>query len=272
MKRREFILAGSAATVAGLTGSALLPRRSAADSHLELRQPGVLTAAAEGTYPPFSFRNQDGEFDGIGRKSMVEICRRLELEFDPVITKWETLLVGLLADKFDIISSAMGITAERQESVTFCDAWVESGSKLFVHADSSIMSSSEASGKRVGAIVASIFVPVAEALVGDSGKVLTYQTDVDGMRDVINGNIDGIILDAIAGSYALKNAGLPLRPMPEFQQSYQLGWAVQKGKPNLVKAVNAAHWDMVADGTFAEICEPLIGFDPTPKDPIRSIL
>ena len=115
-------------------------------------------------------------------------------------------------------------------------------------------------------------MPVAEQLVGESGKVLTYQTDVDGMRDVVNGNIDGIILDSIAASYAITKSGLPLRPMPEFQQSYQLGWAVQKGKPNLVKAINQAHWDMVEDGTFAKICEPLIGFDPTPKNPIRSIL
>lgn len=271
MKRREFMLTGTAAA-AGLTGSALVSVPASAATGLELIEPGVLTAAAEGTYPPYSFLNADGEFDGIGRKTMAEICRRLDLQFDPVITKWETLLVGLLAGKFDIISSAMGITAERQESVTFCDAWVESGSKLFVHSDSSIMSSAEADGKRVGAIVASIFVPVAEALVGDTGKVLTYQTDVDGMRDVVNGNIDGIILDAIAASFAIKTANLPLRAMPEFQQSYQLGWAVEMGKPNLVKAINSTHWEMVEDGTFAAICEPLIGFDPTPKDPIRSIL
>ena len=269
MITRRNILIG---TAAGLAAPMISASRSAASEALELNKPGILTAAAEGTFPPYSFLNENGEYDGIGRKAMAEIAHRLDLEYNPVITKWESLLVGILANKFDIAASAMGINAERQEQVYFCDGWVESGSRLFVRDDSPYMSSSDLKGKRVGAIVASIFIPVAESIVGEDGEVPVFQADVEGMQDVANGNIDGVILDSISAAYLITKASLPLRGMPNIEQSYQLGWPVSKSKPNLVRAVNEKHWEMVADGTFAAICEPLIGFDPTPADPIRSLL
>ena len=259
-------------TASGMAAPMILPSASWANEALELNTPGVLTAAAEGTFPPYSFLNEQGEYDGIGRKTMEEIANRLGLEYNPVITKWESLLVGILANKFDIAASAMGINSERQEQVYFCDGWVESGSRLFVREDSPFTSSADLKGKKVGAIVASIFIPVAEGIVGPEGKVPVFQADVEGMQDLANRNIDGVILDSISAAYLITKSSLPLRGMPNIEQSYQLGWPVNKSKPNLVRAVNEKHWEMVDDGSFAAICEPLIGFDPTPADPIRSLL
>lgn len=270
MISRRNVLLGTIA--AGVAAPALITSRSIASDALELNEPGVLTAAAEGTFPPYSFLNDKGQFDGIGRKAMEEIAKRLDLEYNPVITKWESLLVGILANKFDIAASAMGINAERQKQVYFCDGWVESGSRLFVKSDSPYMSSADVTGKKVGAIVASIFIPVAERLVGPDGKVPVFQSDVEGMQDLANGNIDGVVLDSISAAYLITKFDLPLRGMPNIEQSYQLGWPVNKSKPNLVKAVNEKHWEIVEDGTFAKICNDLIGFDPTPADPIRSQL
>ena len=269
MITRRKVLVGTAASVAA---PAILTSRSEARGALELNEPGVLTAAAEGTFPPYSFLNEKGEYDGIGRKAMAEIARRLDLKYNPVITKWDSLLVGLLANKFDIAASAMGINAERQKQVYFCDAWVESGSRLIVRDDSPYKKSSDLKGKKVGALVASIFIPAAKKIVGPDGGVPLFQADVEGMQDVANRNIDGVILDSISAAFIITRSKLPLRGMPNIEQSYQLGWPVSKDKPNLVRAVNKMHWEIVEDGTFAKICQPLIGFDPTPKSPIRSLL
>ena len=269
MTTRRTILIGAAASV---VAPAILTSRSEAGGALELNKPGVLTAAAEGTFPPYSFLNEEGEYDGIGRKAMAEIASRLDLEYNPVITRWESLLVGVLANQFDIAASAMGINAERQKQVYFCDAWVESGSRLFVRDDAPYEKSADLKGKKVGALVASIFIPVAENIVGPDGGVPLFQADVEGMQDVVNRNIEGVILDSISAAYIITKSKLPLRGMPNIEQSYQLGWPVSKDKPNLVRAVNKRHREIVEDGTFANICQPLIGFDPTPKSPIRSLL
>ena len=271
ISRRKILLNSMAAGAVGFAAPAFLRTYAHAAGALELNEAGIMTSAAEGTFAPFSFLNKSGKSDGIGYKTMEEIAKRLDLKYNPIVTKWESLLIGILANKFDISASAMGINAERQKQVFFCDAWLESGSKLFVHKDSAYKASSEVMGKKVGAIVASIFIPVAKRLVGPEGEVPVYQADVDGMQDVVNGNVDGIILDAVAGSYAITESKLPLRGMPNLEQSYQMGWAANKSKPNLVKAINEKHWEMVKDGTFAAICKPLIGFDPTPNEPIRTI-
>lgn len=267
MQRRLFMQAGAAFAAHPLIPSIRPSKALAAD--LELIEPGVLSTATEGSFPPFSIRDADGELDGFELRVIREIAVRLGLEHKPVIIKWESILVGLMSDQFDMISNPMGITEERQQSVTFCDAWVESGARLVVRDDSAIKSLDDANGKSIGVIVASTFVPMAEKL---GGEVKSYKSDPEALQDLTNGNIDSVITDAVAGAYAIKEAGLPLKLIDGYIDNYQMGWAVKKGKPNLVKAVNSTLAAMIEDGTFAGIADDIIGIDPTPSDPIRSII
>ena len=118
MKRRDILKTAGALGASVLAAPCVM--RSASAAELELLTPGVLTCATEGTYPPFSMQGPDGKLDGLEMRIMGEICRRLELEYKPVIVKWESMLVGLQANHFDIVGNAMGITPKRQEAVTFC--------------------------------------------------------------------------------------------------------------------------------------------------------
>ena len=265
MKRREFLCTASAT----LAATALVPGLGWAAEELELLTPGVLTSATEGTYPPFSMRTPSGKLDGLEMRIMGEICNRLGLQYEPVIVKWDSMLVGLQADHFDIVGNAMGITAERQKAVTFCDGWIETGARVVVRRDSAYSEPDQLRGKRIGAIAASTFIPIVEQLGGD---LRAYKADVDGMQDLVNGNIEAVILESIAANYAITKSRLPLRSLPGLIDPAQLGWAVKKGKPNLVRAINATRAEMVAEGKIAVLFEDLIGYDPSPEEPIRSIL
>ena len=267
MQRRSIIKAGAALAVLPLV-PAIAPSRAMA-SDLELIEPGVLSTATEGSFPPFSIRDAAGELGGFELEVIREIASRLGLEHKPVIIKWDSILVGLMSDQYDMISNPMGITEERQQSVTFCDAWVESGARLVVRDDSDIKSLDDADGKTIGVIVASTFVPMAEQL---GGEVRSYKSDPEALQDLVNGNIDAVITDAVAGAYAIKEAGLPLQLIDGYIESYQMGWAFKQGKPTLVAAVNGTLAAMIEDGTFAAIADDIIGLDPTPTDPIRSII
>ena len=265
MKRRTFLTAAAGA----LAAPALIRRPAFAAGELELLEPGVLKSATEGTFPPFSFRGPGGKLDGLEMRIMGEIADRLGLTYEPVVIKWDSMLIGLQADQFDIVGNAMGITEERQQQVTFCDGWLESGAQLIVPEDSDIAGADGTAGKRLGVITASIFVPLVE---GWGAEAVHYKADVDAMQDTVNGNIDGMVTDSIAGAYAISRAGLPLKLVGGLHSPYQMGWAVRKGKPNLVTAINATRAEMVADGTVKGLFEDLIGFDPSPAEPIRSLL
>ena len=262
MKLPAFIAA--AAVAIGL----LLPSAGQAQE-LELIQPGKLLIATEGTYPPFSMRGPDGELDGLEIRVGKEIAKRLGLEYTPVIIKWESLLIGLAADQYDFASDAMDITEARQKEVTFGDGWLESGGRVVTKNDSDIKKADDIKGRNVGVLVASTW----EKLATERGAtVKTYKAESDAIQDLVNGNIDAVITDSIAGAYTIQASKLPLRMTDDYVSSIQKGFPFNKGKKvNLVKAVNKALADMIADGTYEKLTSPIIGYSPAPKEPIRTI-
>ncbi|OLP57913.1 amino acid ABC transporter [Xaviernesmea oryzae] len=261
MKFKSIILA-----LAAVASVAMTPMAKAAD--LELLQPGKLLVATEGTYPPFSMRAPDGTLDGLEIRVVKEIAKRLNLEYTPVIIKWDALLVGLQADQYDMSSDAMDITEARQKQVTFADGWLESGGRVLTGESSPIKSAADLKGKTVGALVSSTWTKIAEE---KGATVKGYKAESDAMQDLVNGNVDAVITDSIAAAYAIKTGGLPLKMTDDYVSHVQKGFAFKMGKPYLVEAVNKALAEMVADGTYAKLTTDLVGFDPTPKDPIKTI-
>jgi polar amino acid transport system substrate-binding protein len=258
-------LLAAAALALGL----LAPVAAMAADELELIQPGKLLIATEGTYPPFSMRSPSGDLDGLEIRVGKEIAKRLNLEYTPVIIKWESLLVGLAADQYDFASDAMDITEARQKEVTFADGWLESGGRVVIKKDSEIKTSDDIKGRTVGVLVASTW----EKLARDRGAdVKTYKAEADAIQDLVNGNIDAVITDSIAAAYAIQASKLPLTMTDDYVSHIQKGFPFKKDKKtNLVKAVNKALADMIADGTYEKLTKELVGYSPAPKDPIKTI-
>lgn len=234
---------------------------------LELLKPGKIMVATEGTFPPFSMRSPDGQLDGLEIRVAKEVAKRLNVEYEPVIIKWESLLIGLAADQYDFSSAAMDITAERQKQVTFADGWLESGGRVVVKKGSDIKTPDAIKGRVVGVQVSSTWQKLAEER---GATIKTYKAESDAIQDLVNGNIDAVITDSIAAAYDIDKSKLPLELVEGYLSHIQKGFPFKKGKPNLVKAVNKALADMVADGTYAKLTTPLVGYSPAPKEPIRS--
>jgi len=90
------------------------------------------------------------------------------------------------------------------------------------------------------------------------------------MRDLADNKIDGMVTDSIAAAWAAEHAKMPLRTVPGYLSRIQKGWAAKKDRVELVKALNKALSDMIADGTYASMTTALIGYSPAPAEPIRS--
>jgi polar amino acid transport system substrate-binding protein len=265
--RLTFLPVLAAALVGGIFAGGLSAQTADAQE-LEVIKPGTLLVATEGTYPPFSMRSPDGQLDGLEIRVAKELARRLNLQYEPVIIKWEALLVGLAADQYDFASDAMDITSERQKQVMFADGWLESGGRIVTKVGSPIKTPADIKGKTVGVLVATTWQKLAEER---GATVKTYKAESDGLQDLANGNIDAVITDSIAAAYAIEASKLPLVLVDEYMSHIQKGFPFKKGKPNLVRAVNKALADMIADGTYAKLTTPLIGYSPAPKDPIKTL-
>jgi polar amino acid transport system substrate-binding protein len=245
----------------------LLPAAAQAQGQLELLQPGKLSCGADGGYPPFSFTNEKGEFDGLEVRVMKEMARRAGLEYAPVVVKFDSALVGLMSNQYDVLCNVLDITAERQKQVRFLDGWLESGGRLLVSKDAKISKPEEFTGV-IGVLASSTWAKLAETLKAKETKY--YKVEVDALRDLVNGNIDGMITDAIVGAWGIQKSALPIKATEGYLSHVQKGFAIRKDKPNLAKALNKALSDMLADGTYQKMTSEIIGYSPHPKEPIRS--
>lgn len=229
---------------------------------------GTLKCAFSGSYAPFSMQGSDGKWSGLTVEVFREMTDRVGLKLDYVITKWESLLVGLMAGQYDMLCDTMDITKERQAKVLFVDGWLESGGRLVVHKDSDIKTLEGFEGKTMGVLVSSTWAELAKGL--KPGETKFYQSEGDAMRDVADGKIDGMVTDSIAAAWAGQNAGMPLVAVPGYLSRIQKGFATTKDHEALVKAMNKALADMVADGTYEKITSAIVGYSPAPEEPIRS--
>lgn len=95
-------------------------KKSDADTVLSrIEESKKLNVAFEGTYPPFNFLDDNDEFQGFDVDISNELAKRLGVEANFIATKWDGLIGGLKADKFDIIIGQMTVTEERKKKRRF---------------------------------------------------------------------------------------------------------------------------------------------------------
>lgn len=123
--RRRALLAGGAALAA--LGAAGCSRVSSADTKDggnlldRLRSQGTVRLGIAGEIP-FGYIDKDGEFTGEAPEIAKVIFKRLGVEkVQPVPTEFASLIPGLRAQQFDVVSAGMYINPERCRQVIFSD-------------------------------------------------------------------------------------------------------------------------------------------------------
>lgn len=224
----------------------------------------VLNVAFEGTYPPFNFLDDNDEFQGFDVDISNEIADRLGVKANFIATKWDGLIGGLKADKFDIIIGQMTVTEERKKSVDFTDPYVITGSVLVTREDTNdITKLEDIKGKKVGVGGGTTFEEVANSVEGADVKL--YKAVSDYIQDLTNERLDVIINDQLLISYNIKENNLPIKIASDIVNIDEIGMAVNKGNEDFIKKVNTALSEMKEDGTYNEIYKKWFGTDPIEK-------
>ncbi|WJY28121.1 transporter substrate-binding domain-containing protein [Sporosarcina trichiuri] len=222
----------------------------------------VMRVAFEGTYPPFNYMDEKNEFQGFDVDISMEIAKRLGVKPEFIATKWDGLIGGLKADKFDIIIGQMTVTEERKKSVDFTDPYVVTGSVLITREDTNdITELADIKGKKVGVGGGTTFEEVANSV--DGADVKLYKAVSDYIQDLTNKRLDVIINDQLLMNYNIKENNLPIKITSDILNKDSIGMAVNKGNEEFVKNVNAALTEMKEDGTYKEIYKKWFGADPS---------
>ena len=234
----------------------------------ELITAGKLTVATGADLPPYSFMNELGQLDGFEIRVMREVARRLGLVYEPVVMPWADILKGLRNKTFDMSSVSMDITPERQLEFDFCDGWVASSAVMLARSEDAPLTEAELGSLGCGVLGNSTWVSLAKARYEENLKV--YASNSIAVKALLNREVGLVITDELYADYLTRNPESGLVRLGKPLVSFQKGWALAKGNPHLVQAVNSALAIMIEEGVFQAIAEPFLGYSPHPKQPIRS--
>ncbi|VTU45482.1 transporter substrate-binding domain-containing protein [Variovorax sp. PBL-E5] len=93
-------------------------------------QPGTYRIATEGTYPPWSFKDAQGQLQGWDVDIAHALCEKMQARCEIVAQDWDGIIPGLVARKFDLIVASMAITEQRRQRVDFSDKYKETISRF----------------------------------------------------------------------------------------------------------------------------------------------
>jgi len=148
----SLLLAACGTSTTTVTGPPANPATPAVAAPNDLITPGVLTVGSDTTYPPQEYIDTaTGKAIGFDVDLITAIAQRMGLQAKIVTTKFDTIVDDEAARRFDVVISALFITAERQKKVDFVP-YFKAGESLLVQAGNplNIKSLADLCGRNVG--------------------------------------------------------------------------------------------------------------------------
>ena len=234
---------------------------AAAQSNLDaIKAAGVLKIGTEGTYAPFTYHDASGKLVGFDVEIGEAIAEKLGVKAEFLEGKWDGLIAGLDAKRYDVVINQVGITEERKKKYDFSDPYIASKAVLIVKADNEdIKSFEDLSGKRAAQSLSSNFGKLAEAsgaeLVGTDGFDQSIQL-------VLTGRADATINDSLSFlDFKKQKPDAPVKVVAEQADADYSGVILRKGEPELLAEFNEALVAIREDGTYDVISQKYFGAD-----------
>lgn len=259
MKRRFFVLM---ACLGIFQGMFLTASRVAAEEPLRV--------AIEGAFPPFSYVTPDG-LQGFDVDIAKALCAELNRPCELRQQRWDGIISGLLAKKYDAIVASMSITAERQKVVDFTKPYWFTPSRFIALKGAFDDDSPESlAGKAIGVQRGSIQDDYVTAEYADA-DIRRYATQEDALLDLTARRVDTVLAPSISVlGFLESNDGADFayfggRHSDPAYFGIGAGVAVRKEDNDLQKALNAALVRLMQDGRYDAINARYFSVSIAPK-------
>ena len=258
------LFAACGGTTAGGTTPTPNPATPTVAPPTDLITPGTLTVGSDTTYPPQEYIDTTtGQAKGFDVDLITAIAQRMGLKTNVVTTNFNTIIDSLIAKRFDVVISAVTITADRQKKVDFVP-YFSAGESLLVQNGNplNIKSTVDLCGRKVGVqngTIEQADLQTASDACKKAGKpaiemtVLTNQTDV--IQLLATNRVVATYQDSPVTDYYNKLfpgrftvGGSVINAGPE-------GIVVRKGDTAMFNAIQTALNQLKADGTYHSIIQ-----------------
>jgi cystine transport system substrate-binding protein len=227
----------------------------------EIKNKGEFLIGTEGTYPPFTFHDQEtGELTGFDVEITREVANRLGVEPLFKETQWDAMFAGLNSKRFDMVANQVGIRPDRQEKYDFSNPYITSSAVLVVHEDNEAITSYEdINGVKAAQSLTSNYADIAKV---NGAEIVSVEGFKEAIELLATKRVDVTINDRLSVlDFLNERKDAPVKIVARQDEVSQSGLMFRKGNPELVEAVNEALQSMMDDGTYLEISKKWFGED-----------
>ena len=227
-----------------------------------IQKAGIITIGSDVSYAPVEFyKTGTDQVQGLDYDLARALGAKLGVKVAFVNTTFDGIIPALLADRFDIVMSAMNDTPEREKRIDFIDYFL-AGSGILVRKGNPerIFSLADLCGKTADAEKGTA---QEHMLAAQSAKcaaahkppitVLALATDTDALQQLKVGRSVAHVADFPVAAYAARLSGGLLEIVGKQYAVAPYGIGVRKDDRRLRDALQAALRAVIADGTYAKV-------------------
>jgi polar amino acid transport system substrate-binding protein len=213
-----------------------------------------LVVGMDMTYPPFEFKNEKGEPDGVDVRMAEELAKFVGRPLKLESYAFEGLLPALQAGKIDLIISGMTQNEERKKSIDFSDPYAFTGLAMLVAKNSAIQSIDDV--KKPGITIAAKIGTTGETWARTNlpqAKVTALDSEATCALEVAQGRADAFLYDQLSiYKYCKANEATTRAILKPFvEESWSIG--IRKGNDELKNKVNAFLKEFRSSGGLAKL-------------------
>ena len=230
---------------------------------VEKNDKNTFTVGFDAEFPPYGYKDADGEYVGFDLSLAEEVCKRNGWKCVKQPIDWNSKDMELKTGTIDCIWNGFTMNG-REKDYTWSSAYVDNSQVVIVKADSGIQSLEELAGKIV--IVQADSSALA-AFEGEDAEKKNKElaasfADLQQVSDYNSAfmNLDSGVADAICMDIGVANYEIAAREnqyamLEEHVSSEQYGIGFKLGNTELRDIVEQTLQEMLEDGTFLQIAE-----------------
>ena len=226
----------------------------------------TFTVGFDADFPPYGYRDDNGEYVGFDLDLAAEVCKRQGWELVKQPIDWDAKDMELSSGAIDCIWNGFTMNG-REDAYTWTEPYVDN-SQVFVVAEASVVQNKEELAGKVVAVqkdssaLASLnYEENADniSLRDSFAQLIEYADYNTAFMDLEQGAVDAVAIDIGVAQYqiAQREAGKFVMLQGEDNklavEQYAVGFL--KGNDELRDTVQKTLDEMAADGTFTQIAE-----------------
>lgn len=226
----------------------------------------TFTVGFDAEFPPYGYRDDNGEYVGFDLDLAAEVCKRQGWELVKQPIDWDAKDMELSSGAIDCIWNGFTMNG-REDAYTWTEPYVDNSQVFVVAAASGVQDKEELAGKVVAVQKDSSALAALNdeenadniALRDSFAQLIEYADYNTAFMDLEQGAVDAVAIDIGVAQYqiAQREAGKFVMMQGEDNklavEQYAVGFL--KGNDELRDTVQKTLDEMAADGTFTQIAE-----------------